>query len=141
MKPEFLKLVNSYCTILKRCMQYYNEKAPNKQETYAHTRRGLLFINDFPLEAVELTGVKLWKYREVVNKGQFKEIEHACTKESSDKTNTPETQKDIAESVIYNITMAWQLLENEEKVEFTQQIQELLKIYAQILLFEKTNQR
>lgn len=141
MKPEFLKLVNNYCTILKRCMQYYTDKAPNKQEAYAHTRRGLLFINDFPLEAVELTGVKLWKYREVINTGQFKEIERTCTKESSDRTNTPETQKDIADSVIYNITMAWRILEDKEKEEFTNQVQELLKIYAKILLFEKTNPR
>lgn len=140
MNHEYHKLIGSYCTILKRCLQYYNEKAPNKHQTYVHTRRGILFINDFPIEAVQLTGVKLWKYKDVINKGDFKEIECSCIKESSDESNTPDTQKDIASSVIYNITQAWGLLEKDEKVEFTLQIQELLKIYARILLADKSNQ-
>ena len=141
MNSEYINLTNRYCAILKRCLQFYNDKAPDKVDSHKHTRRGLLFINDFAVEAMQLTGVKLWKYREVVSQGQFKEIERACTRESSETDNTPETQKDIAESVIYNITMAWRQANPEEKQQITEQMQEMLKIYTQILLMEKSNQR
>lgn len=138
MCQSYHTLINNYCTVLKRCLQYYHNKSSNKGDTHVHTRRGMLFINDFPIEAVELTGAKLWKYKDVILSGNVAEIENACVTERSDGI-TPETQKDIAEAVINNIIVVWRTLKSDEKINFTSQIQELLKIYTSILLLEKSS--
>ena len=133
------ELIEQYCIILKRCLQFYHQKCKNKEESYAHTRRGLTFIEHFPKDAVELTGVKLWKYKSIVKDGDLGNIKHISDK---DKINdTPETQKDIANSVVVNVTKTWQSLENEEKYNFTQQIKELLITYTKILSIDKQEKK
>lgn len=134
---ELAQLSDQYCIILKRCLQYYHEKSTNKSASYAHIRRGLLFVNDFPIDAMKMTGVKLWKYKHIVNGGDLGEIKSSTTKKVR-HVDTPETQDDIADSVVETVEQTWQRLEKEEKDAFTEQIKEMLKIYTKILLLEKT---
>ena len=134
---DILRLSDQYCTILKRCLQFYHESSLDKSVSYAHTRRGLIFLKDFPLDAVRLTGVKLWKYREVVNGGNLGIIEHVA--KDQHVQDTPDSQKDIAGSVVFNVTQTWRSLKDDYKDEFTKQISDLLIIYAQILQIEKNN--
>ena len=136
MSTEKDKLRKEYILILRRILQFYSERCPNQVDSRIQTRRGILFLQEFPMQAVETTGVKLWKYKDIVLSGDLGEIKSVAISPEG-KKEAPDSQQDIADSVIENVWKTWNLLKDNEKGNFTKQVQELLKIYTKILLLEK----
>ena len=136
MNTESINITKRYVLLLKRCLQFYHEKSAEKAISHTHSRRGLLFLQEFPVDGMKLTGVKLWKYRDIVNSGDLGKIKKIATAPDGIK-EAPVSQQDIANSVIDNIIETWKITSEEEKLVFTKQIQELLKLYTSLLLLEK----
>ena len=136
MNKDIYKVTAKYCIILKRCLQYYHERSVDKSRSHTHIRRGLLFLQEFPDEGMKLTGVKLWKYREIVNSGNLGKIKKIATLKTA-VHEAPQTQQDIASGVIENVMETWRNAPPEDKESFTQQVQELLKLYTERLWLEK----
>lgn len=136
MSTEKDKLRKDYLLILRRILQFYSERCPNKVDSHVQTRRGILFLQEFPVHAVEMTGVKLWKYKDIVLSGNFGDI-HSVVTSPEGKKEAPDSQQDIADSVIENVWKTWRMVEDNDRGDFIKQVQEMLKIYTKILLLEK----
>ena len=132
-----VKITENYCSILKRLLQYYYDNSNQKDETHIHIRRGILFINEFPVDTIELTGSKLYNYKEIVNSGELNKIGSYANNEEIRKKETPTTQSDIADSVINNVCYVWKMSNEKNKKEIVENIQLMLKMYIKYLLIEK----
>ena len=136
MTTDIDKIREKYCLILKRILQFYHEQSSDPATSHMHIRRGILFLQEFPIDAMNMTGVKLWKYKDMIQNGTLGKIKHVATKPDG-KKEIPNSQLDIANGVIDNVMSTWRIIPTEEKETFTKQIQELLRLYTTLLLHEK----
>ena len=135
MSSDKVLLSEQYCSILKRILQFYHEESNNKDITYTHIRRGLLFLKEFPIDAVELTGVKLWQYKDIITLGNLGKIKYENL--NTNNMGIPESQKDIADDVFNTVLQTWKNLTGEHKKLITADVQELLKIYTKIIIIDR----
>ena len=129
-----VSITENYCSLMKKLLQFYYDKSNEKNNTHCHIRRGIIFINDFPINAIESTGAKLYKYKDIVNSGNLGQINKHVDNE---KKEAPESQSDIADSVLNNVCQIWQMSDDKNKKEIIDTIQFMLKLYINYLLIQK----
>lgn len=137
LKQEKLNLIKSYNTILKRIINFYHEKCPNKDSSYTHIRRARVFIDADPKSAMEYTGCKLYKYKEIILTKRPDKIHYYAKDEQQETLNEYASQKDIANTLVENILMVWRDMTNVDKNDLSEQLIDMFKIYVKYLLLEK----
>lgn len=137
LKQEKLNLIKSYNTILKRIINFYHEKCPNKDSSYAHIRRARVFMDTDPKSAMEYTGCKLYKYKEIILSKRPDKIHHYAENEQKETLNEYTSQKDIANKLIENVLLVWRDMTPVDKDDLAEQLIEMFKIYVNYLLLEK----
>lgn len=136
-KQDKLNLIKSYNTILKRIMNFYHEKCPNKDSSYAHIRRARVFIDTDPKSAMEYTGCKLYKYKEIILSKRPDKIHHYAKDEQKETLSEYSSQKDIANTLVENILTIWRDMSAVDKDDLSEQLIDMFKIYVKYLLLEK----
>lgn len=135
-----VQIINKYLVILRRIISFYQDKCPDTKGAYKHIRRARIFIDADPKSAVEMTGSKLFKYKEIIFAKRPDKISHNMTIEKEETLNEYTTQKDIANDLVNNILVIWRSMETDEKDVLSEQLIEMLKLYIQYLIIEKSNQ-
>ena len=133
-----VEIVNRYNSIFSRILSFYHEKSRNKSISYSHVRKAKLFMDAQPVAVLEMTGVKLFQYRDMVQSGDIHLIKHHTDTEKINVHENGYSEAQIADDLVKNVFDSWQLLMDDEKVDFTEQVQELLQLYIQYLLLEKS---
>tara|TARA_B110000908_G_C10191614_1_gene420761 strand:+ start:263 stop:694 length:432 start_codon:yes stop_codon:yes gene_type:complete len=136
-KNEKYNIITSYNLILKRIVNFYHEKCPNKDSSYAHIRRCRLFIDADPKSALEITGSKLFKYKDIIFAKRPDKISHTADDEKKETLNEYSTQKDIAAQLIENILTVWHSMVPQDKDDLAEQLVDMLKLYIRYLITEK----
>ena len=135
-----VQIINKYLVILRRIISFYQDKCSDTKGAYKHIRRARIFIDADPKSAVEMTGSKLFKYKEIIFAKRPDKISHNMTMEKEETLNEYTTQKDIANDLVNNILVIWRSMETDEKDVLSEQLIEMLKLYIQYLIIEKSNQ-
>lgn len=135
-----VQIINKYLVILRRIISFYQDKCTDTNGTYKHIRRARIFIDADPKSATEVTGSKLFKYKEIIFAKRPDKISHNIDTETVETLNEHSTQKDIANDLINNILNVWRSMEADEKDILSDQLIAMLKLYIQYLLIEKSNQ-
>jgi len=132
-----VSIINDYNIILKRIVNFYHDHSPNQQSSYRHIRRARLFLDADPKSALEITGSKLFKYRDIIMMRRPDKIYHNKDKEADETLNEYSDQKDIAGELVDNIITVWRGMEKEQKEELNDQLIDMLKLYAAYVMIEK----
>jgi hypothetical protein len=136
-KNEKYNIITAYNLVLKRIVNFYHEKCPNKDSSYAHIRRCRIFLDADPKSALEITGSKLFKYKEIVMSKRPDKISHTVNAEQQETLTEYTAQKDIAGQLIENVLMVWRDMEPQDKDDLSDQLIEMLKLYIKYLIIEK----
>lgn len=136
-KNEKYNLITSYNLVLKRIVNFYHEKCPNKDSSYAHIRRCRLFLDADPKSALEITGAKLFKYKDIVLEKRPDKISHNVESEQKETLNEYSSQRDIAGQLVENVLIVWRDMSERDKDDLAEQLIEMLKIYIRYLIIEK----
>lgn len=130
-------IINEYNIILKRIINFYHDHCPNKDSSYRHIRRARVFIDADPKSALEITGAKLFKYKDIVMARRPDKISHNVENEQKETLDEYSDQKDIAAELIDNVLVVWQQMAVDQKNELSEQLIDMLRLYAQYVMLEK----
>ena len=136
-KTEKIAIINDYNVILKRIINFYHEQCPDKDSSYAHIRRGRVFIDADPKSALEITGSKLFKYKEIILSKRPDKISHHMEDEKQETLTEYSTQKDIAGKLVENILTVWHSMNEIDKNDLSDQLIDMLKLYIRYLIIIK----
>ena len=136
-KNEKYSIITSYNLVLKRIVNFYHEKCPNKNSSYAHIRRCRIFVDADPKSALEITGSKLFKYKDIIMAKRPDKISHNVDEEKQETLSEYTTQKDIAGQLVENVLLVWRTMEPQDKEDLADQLIDMLKLYIRYLITEK----
>ena len=136
-KMERYSIITSYVVILKRVINFYHERCPNKDSSYTHIRRARVFMDADPKSVVEVTGSKLYKYKEIILAKRPDKIVHTADEEKEETLKEYTAQKDIAAKLVENILQVWRHMNAQDKNDLAEQLIEMLRLYIQYLITEK----
>ena len=136
-KSEKVQIILGYNTIIKRLINYYHDKSPDKNSSYAHVRRAKVFLDADPKSALEITGVKLFKYKDIIMLEKPERIKSSADAEKKEVLNEYTEQQDIASQLIDNVLNIWSDMAERDRDDFSNQLIELLQLYIRYILLEK----
>lgn len=132
-----VQLITDYNIVLKRIINFYHDHCLNKNSSYRHIRRARVFLDADPKSALEITGAKLFKYKEIVFARRPDKISHSMDNERKETLDEYSDQKDIAGELVDNVMRVWHTMGKEDKDELNDQLIDMLRIYIEYLIAEK----
>lgn len=103
-------------------------------------RKAKLFLDAQPLMAMEMTGAKLFQYKEYVLSGELHKVDSHCKEEKSELDQKNYSESKIADELIQNIRDSWETMDEDQKSEFVKVVQEMFDYYIRYLIAVKNDQ-
>jgi len=134
-----IEIVNEYVKIFQKILGFYYDHSTDKAAAYAYTRKAKIFLDAQPLLAMEMTGAKLYQYKEYVLSGEIHKIKNHCEDEKTELNSLQYSEAKMADELINNINDTWELLDERDKKEFVEVVQELFDYYIKFLICAKND--